>query len=130
VTFWYRSGSLGSVPLTNGSGCGSGSGSCSFFPPSRCQKFFFAFSFLMVHLHHFSKIKCHKEKEVPKQLMEGSGSETGQLPYITDPDPESQKTHESYRSGSRCGSGTLLNTLHTHYCALFFTRRSVRYIPD
>ena len=56
----------GSVPLTNGSGSGSDTGSC-YFPqwPSRLQKkvfqsFFYVY-FLKLHLHHFSKIKSHKE---------------------------------------------------------------------
>jgi len=112
------------------------------FPTFKMPKIFFCFFLFVGAFTSFFKDKMSQRKRSPKTvkitvflhffclLMEGSGSETLQLPYITDPDPESQKTHESYRSGSRCGSGTLLNTLHTHYCALFFTRRSVRYIPD
>jgi hypothetical protein len=54
---------LGSVPLTNDSGCGSGS--CSHRQkPSRCKQkvsffslTFYAYSFLKVHLQHSSKIK-------------------------------------------------------------------------
>ncbi len=53
------------MPLTNGSGCGSGS--CYFRHwPSRHQqktnlkKSFFAYFFLEVHLRHFSKIKKSK----------------------------------------------------------------------
>jgi hypothetical protein len=65
VKFWYG---YGSVSLTNGaelgSGFGSGSGSCYFHQwPSRWQLtvIFFAYYFLKLHLHHFSKIKRHKE---------------------------------------------------------------------
>jgi hypothetical protein len=54
----------GSMPLTNGSGCGS----CHFrhWPSRRQQntnlkKSFSAFYFLKVHLHHFSKIKSWTE---------------------------------------------------------------------
>ncbi len=71
MTFW-----CGSMPLTNGSGSGFGSGcrSGSFYFhhwPSRCQlktNFFSSFPtyyFLKVLLHHFSKIKS--QKEVTKQ---------------------------------------------------------------
>ena len=59
-----------SVPLTNG----SGSGSCSFRHwLSRClQKkvfsTFFAYYFLKLHLHHFSKIKSNKEVTRQQEL--------------------------------------------------------------
>jgi hypothetical protein len=48
-----------SIPLTNG----SWSGSCFFrqWPSRRQQKILFSSIFLKVHLHHFSKIKSHKE---------------------------------------------------------------------
>ncbi len=56
IRIWIR----GSMPLTNGSGCGSGS--CYFSHwPSRCQQKiefllnFFAFYFLKVHLYHFQR---------------------------------------------------------------------------
>ncbi len=47
VTFWYRAGSR----------------SCYFrrWPSRRQQKFFFAYYFLKLNLHNFSKIKSHKE---------------------------------------------------------------------
>ncbi len=75
VTFWYGSGSSDPyLHLTNRSGSGtwSGSGSCSFrqWPPRPPQKInffflsFYAYSFLMVHLHYSSKIS---HKDVTKQ---------------------------------------------------------------
>ncbi len=77
---------LGSVPLTNGSGCGSGSGygSCSFRQwPWRCQQKIFK-CLLKVNLHHSSNIKSHKEVTKQKKsrfilifLTEGSGSGVG-----------------------------------------------------
>ncbi len=61
----------GSIPLTNGSGFGSGSwirillfSSLTFKMPAKNEFFdtiFSAYYFLKVHLHHFSKIKSEKE---------------------------------------------------------------------
>ena len=53
IRIWIRR----SMPLTNGSGCGSGS---CYFRQWR-QRSFFAYYFLKVHLHHFSKIKSNTE---------------------------------------------------------------------
>ncbi len=73
--------SCGSMKFLYGSGCGSGS--CYFrqWPSRRQQKFFLLITyFLKVHLHHFSKIKCHKEVKKRNQwryfcsTTEGSGS--------------------------------------------------------
>ncbi len=114
ILVWIRI--RGSMPLTNGSGCGSrcGSRSCYFRHwPSRRQKNEFkkkisAYYFLKAHLHNFSKIKS--PKEVTKQgfsyffylMIEGSGSEAGS---------ESGSIHLTNGSGSGrpkiCGSGTL-----------------------
>ncbi len=74
------------MPLTNG----SGSGSCYFRHwPSRCQQktifntIFYAYYFLKVHFHHFSKIKRQKESLNSRNqgfsyyfcmMIEGSGS--------------------------------------------------------
>ncbi len=86
---WIRIRILGSMPLTNGSG--SGSGSCYFRQwPSRCQQktniliqFFSAYYFLKLHLHHFSKIKSQTESLNSRNqsfsyyfcmMIEGSGS--------------------------------------------------------
>jgi hypothetical protein len=58
MKFWYGSGSGGSIPLTNGSG------SCYFTSvtfKTSTKNYFFAYYFLKVHLHHFSKIKSHTE---------------------------------------------------------------------
>ncbi len=70
ILVWIRI--RGSMPLTYGSGSGCGSGSCSFRHwLSRCKqklfffKSFFAYYFLKVHSHHFSKIKS--QLEVTKQ---------------------------------------------------------------
>jgi hypothetical protein len=56
----------GSMPLTNGSGSGSCSGSCSgsYYPDAKEKLFFYGLLFegtVPVYLHHFSKIKSHKE---------------------------------------------------------------------
>jgi hypothetical protein len=62
----------GSVHLTNGSGSRSDSGSCYFHhQPSRWQLFAYYQYFLKLHLHHFSKIKSHKE--VTKQNSRNQG---------------------------------------------------------
>ncbi len=54
ILVWIRI--SGSIPLTNGSG------PCYFrHLPSRSQQSFSASYFLKVQLHHFSKIKSHKE---------------------------------------------------------------------
>jgi hypothetical protein len=60
---WIRIWIRGSMPLTNGSGSGCGSGSCYFssmtFPRSQqktnCLKSFFAYYFLKVLVHHFQR---------------------------------------------------------------------------
>jgi hypothetical protein len=69
ILVWIRI--RGSMPLTNGSGCGSGSFYFHHWP-SRYQqknnlvrKFFSAYYFLKVLLHNFSKVKS--QKEVTKQ---------------------------------------------------------------
>ncbi len=95
---------LGSVPLTNRSGCGSGSGFCSFSPMTfkmPTKNIFFAnfvcLSFLKVHLHYLLKIISHKEvtnswnhgfSEFFYLLMEGSGAGSGSV---------------QINYGSRCG---------------------------
>ncbi len=62
----FKMATTNAVPLSYGSGSGSssGSGSCSF-----CQKGFqcFCLYFLMLHLHHFSKIGKKSHKVVTKQ---------------------------------------------------------------
>ncbi len=82
---WIRIRIRGSMPLTNGSG--------SFYFrhwPSRCQQenkffntIFSAYDFLKLHLHHFLKIKIHKESQNRRNqgfsyyfcmMIEGSGS--------------------------------------------------------
>ncbi len=87
ILVWIRI--RGSMPLTNGSGFGSGS--CYFCHwPSRCQQktnfltqFFLLCYFLKVHLHYFWKIKSHKESQNSRiqgfsyyfcMMIEGSGS--------------------------------------------------------
>jgi hypothetical protein len=79
------------------------------------NKNFFAYYFLKVHLHHFSKIKCQKESQNRRNqgfsyyfsmTIEGSGS--GSM-WLVDPDPGGPKTCGS-------GSGTLLCT-HTIFVA-------------
>ncbi len=87
---WIRIRIRGSMPLTSGSGSGSG-----YFRPwsSRCQQklifntIFSAYYFLKVlHLHHFSKIKSQKEPQNSRNLgfsyyfcmmIEGSRSRAG-----------------------------------------------------
>ncbi len=96
---------LGSVPLTNGSGYGSGSGSLLFSSvtfqtllENNCfLQIFMLISILKVHVNQYSKIKSHKKKSQNSKnqsfsiivclLMEG------------DPAPGSPKT---YGSGSGC----------------------------
>jgi hypothetical protein len=78
-----------SMPVTNGSWSGLGSGFRFRNWPSRCQqktdflKSFSDYYFLKVHLHHFSKIKSH--------------------PTYTDPDldPDPQHWYKPIRSRSR-----------------------------
>ncbi len=95
VTLWYLYES-GSIPLTNGSGCASGSefglrillfSSAKFKMPQPKIFFFpsfFAYSYLKVHLHNSAKMlkshkKSHKTVEIKVflnffcLLMEGSG---------------------------------------------------------
>ncbi len=85
ILIWIR----GSMPLTNGSGFGSGS---SFFrhQPSRCQqktnffkKDFLLIYFLKVHLHYFLRYKVKKKSNISRNqgfsyyfclVIEGSGS--------------------------------------------------------
>ncbi len=89
----------GSVPLTNESG--SGSGSCYFRQwPSRwqrkikCFSCFFVFYFLTLHLHHFSKIKSHKDPYLvltdpyPQHCKKATRFNSGGLEYVHI-DPES-----------------------------------------
>ncbi len=97
----------GSVPLINGSG--SGSGSCYFsLGPSRRQQSFSAYNFLMVHVHNFSKLKCHKALTKQKEsrffllfLLDDWRIRIRPYPYlwlaVPDLDPGGPKT---YRSGS------------------------------
>jgi hypothetical protein len=108
---WIRIRIRGSMPLTNGSGFGSGS--CYFRHwPSRCQQktyfltqFFSAYYILKVHLHHFSKLKSQKESQNSRNqgfsyyfcmMIEGSGS--GYL-WLVDPDPDPW-------GPNTCGSGS------------------------
>ncbi len=64
LTFWYGSGSLGSGPLTKG----SGSGSCYFHhwpakhQQKRSKKSFSVYSFFQVHLHHSSHFTDKKSR--------------------------------------------------------------------
>ncbi len=88
----------GSMPLTNGSGFGSGSGSwiqillfssLTFKMPAKNKFFntiFSAYYFLKLHLHHYSKIKSQKESQNSRNpcfsyyfcmMIEGSGSRAG-----------------------------------------------------
>ncbi len=78
----------GSIPLTNGLGCGSGSSYFHYWPSRRQQKtnlkkMFLAYYFLKVHLYPFSKIKSQKEVKNSRNqgfsyyfwlMIEGSGS--------------------------------------------------------
>ncbi len=83
----------GSMPLTNGSGSGSGSwirilllSSLTFKMPEKKYIFntiFSAYYFLKLHLHHFSKIKSQKESQNNRiqgfsyyfcMMIEGSGT--------------------------------------------------------
>ncbi len=71
---WIRIRILGSMPLTNGSGSGSGSwirillfSSLTFKTPAKNKFFntiFSAYYFLKLHLHHLSKIKSQKEEKI------------------------------------------------------------------
>ena len=94
---WIRIRILGSMPLTNGSGFGSGSGSWILDPDPAIfvidlqdaskklifKTIFSAYYFLKVHLHHISKIKSQKESQNSRNqgfsyyfcmMIEGSGS--------------------------------------------------------
>ncbi len=89
----------GSMPLTNGSGFGSGSwirilliSSLTFMMPTKnnlCLNLFSAYYCLKVHLPNFPKIKSQKESQNSRNqgfsyyccmMTEGSGSETGSIP--------------------------------------------------
>jgi hypothetical protein len=91
---WIRI--LGSMPLSNGSGFGSGSwirillfSSLTFKMPAKNYFFntiFSAYYFLKLHLHHFSKIKSKKESQNRRNqgycnyfcmMIDGSGSGSG-----------------------------------------------------
>ncbi len=68
ILVWIRIWIRGSMPLTNGSGSGFGSGSCYlrlWLSKLIYTKSFSAYYFLKVHLYHFSKIES--QKEVTKQ---------------------------------------------------------------
>ena len=86
----------GSMPLTDGSGSGSGSwirillfSSLTFKMPAKNKlkkKNFSAYDFLKLHLPHFSKIKIQKESQYSRNqgfssyfcmMIEGSGSGAG-----------------------------------------------------
>ncbi len=114
----------GSVPLTKGSGFGSGSGSLYFrLWPSRWQlkiigfKIFFAHYFLNLLLHHFSKIKSHNEFTKQEEsrfflyyfclMIEGSGAGSG-AGYLV-------LMAKKHGSGSGSGSATLLPFTY-EYC--------------
>ncbi len=92
---WIRIRIRGSIPLTNGSGSGFGSGSwirillfssLTFKMPAKNLFFntiFSAYYFLKLHLHNFSKIKSQKESLNSRNqgfsyyfcmMIEGSGS--------------------------------------------------------
>ncbi len=90
---WIRIRILGSMPLTNGSGFGSGSwirillfSTLTFKMPAKNLFFdtiFSAYYFLKLNLHHFSKIKSQKEYQKSRNqgfsyyfcmMIEGSGS--------------------------------------------------------
>ncbi len=113
IMVWIRI--RGSMPLTNGSRSGFGSGSCYFrHRPSRYNKkqfFYFissAYYFLKIHLHLFQRSKIQKESQNSKNqgfsynfcmMIEGSRSGSGSIPLTKDPDPDpgGPKT---------CGSGS------------------------
>ena len=117
ILVWIRI--RGSMPLTNksGSGCGSGSFYFHHWPSRRQQKTnlkksYSAYYFLKVHLHHFSKIKSQKEVIQQKNqgfslyfclMMEGSGAGPDPYLWLMDPDPGGPKT-----CGSGSGSATML----------------------
>jgi hypothetical protein len=90
---WIRIRIRGSMPLTNGSGFGSGSwirillfSSLTFKMPAKNKYFitiFSAYDFLKLYLHHFSKIKIQKDSQNSRNqgfsyyfsmMIEGSGS--------------------------------------------------------
>ncbi len=89
----------GSMPLTNGSGSESGSGSCFFssltfkMPTKKIFSFniYSVHYFLKVHLHNFLKIKSQKESQNSRSqgfsyyfcmMTEGSGSGAGSVSII------------------------------------------------
>ncbi len=114
VGIWMLIRILGSVPLTNGSGCGSDSGPRDADPASDPALFVWSVTFKMptknkflclfllkVHLHNSSKIKIKKKLQSRRNqdlsslfclLMEGSGFGSKQIDY-----------------GSWCGSRRLKN---------------------
>jgi hypothetical protein len=61
ILVWIRIWIRGSLPMINGSGCGSGS--CIDLQDANIKQI--VKKILKVHLHHFSKIKS--QKEVTKQ---------------------------------------------------------------
>jgi hypothetical protein len=95
ILVWIRIHIHGSMPLTNGSGFGSGSWISSLNFKMQTKNLFFktifsAYYFLKVHLHHFSKIKSQKESQNSRNqsfsyyfcmVVEGSGS--GSIPLTT-----------------------------------------------
>jgi hypothetical protein len=97
------------MPLTNGSGSGSCSG--SYYPDANEKLFFLRITYFLkvpIHLHHFSKIKSHKELTHKTGfsyyfclMIEGSGSGFVDLTNgsrsgsrrpgkLMDPDPDPQ----------------------------------------
>jgi hypothetical protein len=95
---WIRIRIPGSMPLTNGSGSGFGSGSwvrillfssLTFKVPAKNKFFntiFSSYYFLRLHFHHFSKIKSQKESQNSRNqgfsyyfcmMIKGSGSRAG-----------------------------------------------------
>ncbi len=132
ILVWIRI--RGSMPLTNGSGFGSGStswirillfSSLTFKMPAKKQFFNTIFSacyFLEVHLRYFSKIKSQKESQISRtqgfpyyfcMMIEGpgSGSRAGSIPLTSGSGSGSQKTRGS--GGSGFGSGTLSTVMIT-----------------
>ncbi len=87
---------LGSIPLTNGSGFRSGSGSCFFVSDLQgvnkkhfvFLKFFFGYYFLKVHLHNFSKMNIIKKSQNSRNQCFVLFLHDDPYLQLMDPDPQ------------------------------------------
>jgi hypothetical protein len=123
------------MPLTNGSGFGSGSSYLHHLPSRGQQRTNFLTEFFCLLLFKgtfTSFFKDKGKKEVTKQeesrffllfclVIEGSGARSGSMPLNPDPDPGNPKTYGSDGPGFGFGSGSATLNCGKVYKALLIS---------